>query len=518
MRYFFRFSRFFHKYIGLFLLLYFLAMGVSGLLLAHPQLIRTLHVPWSFLPDNYVPENWNRMYARTGVVIDDTSGRVLLLAGKAGVEYSRDGGHTFDPLSHGLPSSYYERDVTALHVEHEASGSPVLYAATRGGLFRMEWHERVWQQVTLPNHGTDPVVDLIRTPQHLIAVTPYALFRSEVGADNFTPAAFDILTPEPRQVAWFRILHDIHNGAIFGFVGKRVVDILGISLIFFCITGALLWYVPWHNRQFANKRIQPSGGFVFSWRYHLKIGIWVGAFMAISALSGALLRPPLLIAVAPYSVSQENPWLAFSERGSGFGGKMQRGIYSSANNSIIVATEGGFFEAPAHLNAPFIPLHIPVMVHGMGTTVLREVEDGGILIGSFSGLFLWHPQQDAVWRLPRPGLQGTNPFMSNDLVSGIVMLGAYPYWRIDYHDGLLPLLPDRPAHAATMPARVIEQSPMSLWHYLFEFHNGRIFEKWLGNGYMLIVPLGGLLLMILCLTGIFDWCYRKVKRKSHTVT
>ena len=41
----FRFSRFTHKYLGLIALVYFLGMGVSGILLNHPTLLQEFSLP-----------------------------------------------------------------------------------------------------------------------------------------------------------------------------------------------------------------------------------------------------------------------------------------------------------------------------------------------------------------------------------------------------------------------------------------------------------------------------------------
>jgi hypothetical protein len=99
--------------------------------------------------------------------------------------------------------------------------------------------------------------------------------------------------------------------------------------------------------------------------------------------------------------------------------------------------------------------------------------------------------------------------MSNDLISGVVMADGRPRFRVDYHDGLMPLFHEGGRHIPAMPTAIVRETPMSLWHYLFEFHNGRIFEKWLGMGYMLIIPLVGIGLLLLAVTGITDWFYRR---------
>jgi len=49
----FRFSRFIHKYLGLIALVYFLWMGVSGILLNHPSLLQKFSLPLGWLSDSY---------------------------------------------------------------------------------------------------------------------------------------------------------------------------------------------------------------------------------------------------------------------------------------------------------------------------------------------------------------------------------------------------------------------------------------------------------------------------------
>ena len=519
-----RLSKVIHKYLGLLLLIYFFAMGASGLLLNNPGLISGFSVPWSLTPANYEPRAWNRMYLRGGTINGDD----WFLAGKPGVVHSADGGRTFTILAEGFAPSPYGRDTMGLLVRPGPAGYELL-AATRAGLYQ-RYRDQPWQRLELPGAGRNPVVeDVIATPKLIVAFTQQGLYVAPVpaaappGADHNQSAEsrtgpeyqFTAIEPEISGdyhdlVPWFRILHDIHKGRIIGSAGKWLLDLLALGLIFLALSSLVIWYVPWRNRRIKRWRRKPGRLFNFCWPYHLKIGIYTVAFLALLAVTGALLRPPLLIAVAPYSLERDHPLLALSPRSNDWGGKPQQALYSSASDTILVATEGGFFQGPADFSAPFQPRLIPVPIHGMGVTVLEEVEPGLLLIGSFMGLYLWEEFGGRVERLPRPGLRGGNPYMGNDLVTGAVMADGRPRFRVDYHDGLLPIVPQMAGYGPPMPAGIIANTPMSLWHYLFEFHNGRIFEQWLGMGYLLIIPAGGASLLLLAITGLFDWLYRRL--------
>ncbi|ADH85044.1 PepSY-associated TM helix domain-containing protein [Desulfurivibrio alkaliphilus] len=541
-RFIFRVSKTLHKYFGLLLLIYLLPMGLSGLLLNNPGPISSLSVPWAVTPDNYQPRNWNRMYLRAGTIIGDD----WFLAGKPGVVHSPDGGRTFTMLDQGFPATPYRRDTLGLLVlppppgaetaspQVEGNQGPALelLAATRSGLYHQP-PRQPWQAVELPGARGEAVVDIVATDRELVAFTRSGAYRSPLpahdrpsgaapsaakGTYRFTAADLAAApTTQPRPVPWFRILHDMHNGDIIGPAGKWLLDLVAVALIFLSLSALVIWYVPWRSRWLKKWRRRPGRVFTFCWPWHLKIGVYAMAFLVILGVSGALVRPPLLIALAPYSLSQDHPLLAFSPRSDDFGGNIQKALYLSDSDQILLATQGGFFQGPADFSHPFSPRRVPVPIHGMGVTVLAEMEPGMILVGSFMGLYLWEEASGRTQRLPRPGLVGGNPYMSNDLLSAVVMeqvpagagTGQWPRFRVDYHDGLMATDPRDYRRPPPMPAEIGRDTPMSLWHWLFELHNGRIFEKWLGMSYMLIVPIGGVGLLLLSLTGLYDWFYRR---------
>jgi hypothetical protein len=208
-----------------------------------------------------------------------------------------------------------------------------------------------------------------------------------------------------------------------------------------------------------------------------------------------------------HSLDADNPLLRFTTSSGRFGGKIQAAT-SSSNGTIFIASQSGLWHGPAHLDGPFQRLKLAIPIHGMGVTVLEGMADNQLLVGSFSGLFIVEDNSARIWRLRRPGLQESTPYQSNDLVSGVVMAGREPSVRLDYHDGMLPMTTGQPP-LPVMAGEITAAAPMSLWHYLFEFHNGRIFEPWLGPWYLLIIPISGTILLLLCLSGAYDWWCRR---------
>ncbi len=61
-----------------------------------------------------------------------------------------------------------------------------------------------------------------------------------------------------------------------------------------------------------------------------------------------------------------------------------------------------------------------------------------------------------------------------------------------------------------MPDEMVRRHRLSLWNWMFELHNSRIFRGGIGRLYLLIPPLGSLLFAMLTLSGIWDWLWLRV--------
>jgi len=60
-----------------------------------------------------------------------------------------------------------------------------------------------------------------------------------------------------------------------------------------------------------------------------------------------------------------------------------------------------------------------------------------------------------------------------------------------------------------MPSTVADAFKFPLWNLAQEIHTGRIFSFMLGDFYILVVPLTGIFLVVVVLSGFMMWYKRK---------
>lgn len=492
-----------HKYIGLLSLIYCAWMALSGILLNHPQLLKKYSLPNRIMPANYQYHNWNRMSWRDAV-FSIHNGNILYVGGKEGVWKSLDQGKNFKHLAPGFPTAAFEQDTYSLLLAADEN-QETLYAGTKSGLFY--WQKGSWHRVQHPVLKEKAVVDLLQIDNRILAFTDSRAYQAVIhnGAPIFTPLTLPRERIHDPVVPFFRWLLKIHDGSIFGLWGRIFVDFIGLALLLLCFSGALIWYVPWRKRR-HRPTLLAGKIFVYNFRWHLKLGIISALFIAIIALSGALVRPPLLIAIIRLTVpanlmpgnNTNNPW----------SGQIQRAAYLKGKKQLIIASKQGLFSGPIDGTASFTKLKGVLPIHGMGAMVFEAIDAHNLLIGSFSGLYIWDTSNRMVMQLKSKASWGKPDWGRPLMVTGAVVYQGQPLLVADYEDGLKPLRRHLQLHPV-MPAKIRAQSRISLWNALFELHNGRIFEQFIGPLYWLIVPSGGIFLLIIIFTGTLNWVRRR---------
>ncbi len=509
---FYRKTRWLHKYIGLLLVLFFMWMSVSGIVLNHPEIVANFSVPHWLIPPAYKIKNWNRS-SLIGLVYNRQNPDTFYIYGKKGVWKSTDGGTTFVPMQKGFPKSRYYLKTNHLFLYD--GNDPFLLAATDGGLYRAFLKDEVWHKIHLP-FKKEAVKKILFTGSELLVFSESHVYRTPFPAEHLQFATVPLKRAGRQdRVTLVKLFFDLHDGRVFGLPGRLLMDIVGLILFFMSFSGFYIWFNPWRWRRKHQKSVRVIGSakikFIRSLvHYHLSIGIYVALFFLILGGTAFFMRPPFLAVIADGSVPKryypgrlsDNPW----EK------KIDNALYDAGRNRIVIAADDGLWQGSAQFDQPFkkVQYHVPIFV--MGPTVF-ECRNGQYLIGSFNGLFRYDPDKDystdvvtgkavTTFSNIRPGKQ---------MVTGYFQLPSGKTFITTHDHGLLALNGKQPENYFAVPAAMNSDFTLSLWNYMFELHNGRIFQDVIGGLYILIPPLGAFLFILITLTGIFDWFYIKLR-------
>lgn len=501
----------YHKWPSLIIGAFLLLFAVSGIVLNHRSLFYRNDVSRKLLPPGYRYQNWNLAAIKGTLNAGHDS---LLIYGNIGIWLTDSSFSRFTDYTPGFEEGTDNHKIFSLC----RTGNNQLYAGTLNGLMHYNKQETSWEKVLLPEKNPR-VVKVASVEDRLFVMTRDHLYSLETGT-----VAQIMHHPLPRpagadgKVSLFTTFWVLHSGELLGIAGKLIVDLLGLLIIFFTLSGYYYTLLPSIARRTAGKlRKQLYRLNKFSVKWHNKLGVWSFAFLLITVVTGMFLRPPLLIPIASSRVAPiPGTMLA---NANFWHDKLRDFVIDTSRNRIIFSTTEGFFETGLETQAVCQPFEIQPPVSVMGITVFEQTENGTFLIGSFSGLYHWHPDSgmvtNAITGLPYQGQEGGSPFGAN-AVSGIITDKAGFRAYIDYDAGWVSLRPG--TSAPTMP-ETISGIPISLWNLALEVHTGRIFSVFLGGFYILYVPLMGITTLTILVTGFLMWNRtRRRKRNKPPVT
>ena len=493
----FNYSKFLHKYIGLGFLVYFLIMGLSGVLLNHPDLLHSISVPSLLIPESHGLSQGRRMAIREAIV----AGEQVFIAGRSGIWHSVDQGQRFTPLAKGFPISAYDKDTLCLYYDNEHRR---LFAGTRRGLFLYSFTSGAWRHIAREMMSGSEIVDITNVGHRLLVFTPERAYSARLDHrdPSFTiiPLVFD-QQDRPTHINLSQVLLKLHDGSLFGFGGRLFVDLIGAMLVFLAVSGLLYWFFPFSLNRFI--RFRGTATSRHCYHLHLDVGILTCIFLILITLSGILIRPPFLKMIVGVQVPRGA--LLFEQQDKNWRPRIDKAAYNPRDETLWLATRNGFFTAPGDMTKPFVKVHLHVPTSGMGTNVFTFLSDQDLLIGSFRGLHIWNK----AIRKSRSVQLSNSLDRSAFMATAAIIDGGELVSVVDYQRGLIPL---------TNPPAIklsdrFADTTMSLWHFLFELHNGRIFRQWLGAYSWVLIPCGGALLLLCLLTGIYDWLWHKQKIK-----
>nr|WP_291860431.1 PepSY domain-containing protein [Marinilabilia sp.] len=499
-----------HRWPGLILSFVLLYYGLTGIFLNHREFFSSQDLSRTTLPDVYSYQQWGNSSLKGNLIISPDS---ILIFGNIGVWATDSAFSQYRSINAGFPIGADNRKVFDLHRDNVGN----LYAATQFGLFGYEDSVKEWRKFPL-DVRIKRFVAIETVGDSLYVLNRSYLFKGRAQGLNTSFQKVELAQPENfrNEVTLLETVWQLHSGEVFGLPGQFFVDFLGLITIFLSVTGILYFFFPdWikkrkRKRKSIEKLVNSSR---WSLKWHNKTGAWFWLSLAFLFFTGIFLRPPFLILIGYSKVSpikyshldQPNPWYD----------KLRDIRYDHERELFFLSTSDGMFTLnKGSLEPQKCEIQPPVSV--MGITVFERYGEGAWLIGSFSGLFLWHPASPQIIDFPKGEIYRGAPSgrpVGMFKVTGMINDPSGHRYMVDYDQGVLPLYHNKSFPDA--PESVVKQTRMSLWNLSLEIHTGRFFQTLLGDFYILIVPLVGLTGVMVVISGylLYRKRYRRRKRR-----
>ncbi|NPA37362.1 MAG: DUF1858 domain-containing protein [Chlorobi bacterium] len=497
----------YHKWISIVFALFIVLFALSGIVLNHRELLSSVDVNRNILPDEYRYNNWNDAAVKSTLRISNDS---VLIYGNIGIWLTDTTFGSFKDFNAGFPEGIDNRKICSMFMTQKGE----ILAGTFFGLYHYDRNTKKWVFVNLPVNEKR-ITDLMELNGTLYVMTRSFLLTT---TDLKTFRQINIPPPEnyDNKIGLFKTLWVIHSGEIYGEIGKIIVDFAALIFIFLTVTGVILFINGYRMKSRVSKdkkiyKIYKNS--IWNLKWHNKIGWTTVLLLILTTSTGMFLRPPLLAIIGNSRVDKiphtelatPNPWFDI----------LRRIAYDKENNRFIVATMDGFFYSDDYFSTEMkmFPYQPPASI--MGVNVMKQTGKDTWLIGSFEGLFIWNTRTGYIWDYikkqpyipPEPG----GPPIGDFKVTGFTndFMGQEVFFDYDY--GALNLTSEIPF--TPMPDNVKKASPISLWNVALEVHTARIYQALIGPFYILIVPLSGLAVLFILISGFFVWYKRHRKAK-----
>lgn len=503
----FKLSKTLHKYLGLILFLFLAWMSLSGILLNHPDWISGLSVPKWMVPKHYIYEDWSRS-ALVDAVFPNS--KICYAAGREGVWFSIDSGRTFTSLNkNGFSDSRHYRRTNDILMLGDSADYKLL-AGTYGGIQLFDPNSQKWSKIELELEF-EKVIKFLEDDEYIYAATDSKIYRSDKDKLSFVDLKI-VSNIDESELTMTEVFFEIHSGKAWGLPGRLIFDLVGLILFFLSISGIIIWYLP----KQAKIKLKTKVGFnpikslkTSKWffKYHLKLGIWSSIALILLAFTGFFMRPPFIVVITDMTLL-EKYYPGFSHDDP-FYHKIRNVMLDSEANLIIIDATNGRWKGKAEKNAEYSKEESPLPIFVMGATVF-EKHKGRQLIGSFNGMYSVCDSDGRVTDI----IEGKKFDEIDPVMPGKYMITGYfttpendTIFTTHQH-GIHTLNDSKRRGRFIMPDEMLADYHMPLWNYMFELHNARIFKSMIGGIYILLIPLGSLLALILFITGVYDWFKR----------
>jgi hypothetical protein len=494
-----KFFRKYHKWLGVIFGLIILSYVISGIILNHRKALSFIDVNRNILPKEYRYRNWNNAAIRSNLVISSDS---ILLFGNTGIWLTDSNYSGFRNFCSGFPKGIDNRKIFQII---KTSGNQIL-AGAFSGLYIYDQKGKIWTPVSLPVNEKI-VVDMTQKGDTVFVLTRSFLLKS-TDLNNFS--VINLPPPEDydNKGGLFKTLWVIHSGEIYGTTGKILVDFAGLVFAFLTITGFIVFankIILKRNRKPDAVKSNLKSYNRWNIKWHNKLGWITLIILVLNTTTGMFLRPPLLafignsrVAKIPHTeLATANPWFD----------QLRRVYYDQDAGRFIVASMDGFYYSDDNFKSELKRFDYQPPASIMGVTVFEKTADNTYLVGSFEGLFKWNSRtgetSDYIKKQLHTHRQGNRRPTGEFLVSGFVSGNNKEEYFFDYNNGAVNI--NESKTFADMPQNVINDSPVSLWNIALEIHTGRIYHFLIGDFYVLIVPLTGLIILFILISGFIVW-------------
>lgn len=472
-----------HKWLGIILAPFVILFCLSGIVLNHAKLFQGIDISRTLLPSEYRYSQWNQ-----GLLRGTQKWRTkVLIYGNAGIWAKDKDADTITDFNHGLPKGADLRNVRGMTVMPNGS----LYAMSQRHLYRLNPHS-VWEQVDILQGKHEKLSDITQKGDSLIITGRSYVYLSRYPYHDFQKITLTKTDKDKGKVSLFRTIWLLHGGGLFGMAGKLFVDAVGLILLFLSISGVYYSFAP-RSRSSLAKRTKRG---LITW--HNKLGRGAMFFLLLLTITGWMLRPPALIAIAsakippiPFSsMDSDNPW----------NGCLRSLRYDEDKADWLLCTSDGFYSL-RHLGDTPQREKVQPPVSVMGINVEQHTHRNAWLIGSFSGMYVWdRAHQSVTDYFTRQKVQSVSgsPFGSH-AIAGFSSDLDDADMVVDFKKGNSRLrMPDS-----------MTTLPMSLRNVCIEVHTGRIFT-FLGMASLFYIFLMGVACVWCLWSGWKIW-----QRKPH---
>jgi len=500
------FFRKYHKWLGVIFGFIILSYVFSGIILNHRGALSFLDVDRKLLPKQYRYQNWNNAAVKSTLKLSPDS---ILVYGNIGIWLTDSSFSDFTNFSKGFPEGIDNRKISQIF---KVNGNRLL-AGSLSGLYLFQNDVNKWIPVTIPVKEKN-IVDIIQKQDTIIILTRSWLLKT---TDISHFIVLQLPPPEnyDNKAGLFKTLWVIHSGEIYGIAGKIIVDFAGLVFAFLTITGIIVFInkiILIRNRNTAEVRGKLKSSNRWNIKWHNKFG-WIAlAVLILNTTTGMFLRPPLLGFIGNSRVGKikftelasPNPWFD----------QLRRIHFDKEADRFIVIMMDGFYYSDDNFKSDLKPFRSQPPASIMGVTVFEKIDPYKYLVGSFEGLFTWNSLTGEVFDYIKKK-QYTAPLRSGRpigefLVSGFTRDFKNQEYFFDYDKGAQNI--NGLVNFAPLPQNVINDAPMSLWNVALETHTGRIYQSVIGDFYVLIVPLTGLIVLFILISGFIVWL--KIRKKT----